>query len=257
MSSIIIIRGRTLAAPKLITPHHRHMKEGGWIEFQELFLHPRRRTGSAADSTGSPSPPPLHQQPPPGAGESAERQRSPDPSAEQQGPEPSRFQPAASTSVSESTAARLPTSPQSPSSRPSQPPPQSRPEQAERQPDDLEKYYDYVSESFSRLGLDTSWPTRLGDALRAAGFTNVTREVVRLPIGAQPGADQKVGHGMLLITAGHLAAYAARPFDTLGMDPETARRMLNAARRALRNPPAPVRRHFDMYFWYAQKRTVV
>ena len=51
-------------------------------------------------------------------------------------------------------------------------------------PDDpVKEMYDLAHQAFSCFGMDITLPKHLGPMLEAAGFVNVQREVIPVPIG--------------------------------------------------------------------------
>lgn len=100
------------------------------------------------------------------------------------------------------------------------------------------RFYELLAATFrERHQWDISYLCRFPAALERAGFVNVQRRVLHVPIGEWP-RDRKLrvlGCLMREIMAGFMLAVATKPFAEADMDAAEVEDLLNAAAAAMHN----------------------
>ncbi|KAJ3498570.1 hypothetical protein NLG97_g1023 [Lecanicillium saksenae] len=119
--------------------------------------------------------------------------------------------------------------------------------------DPFKVLYELAGRAYARLGLSMSLPAELGPMLLDAGFENIHRRVIKVPIGSWAAKETLRLGGMYQkrVITDFISTFAGRPFQALGIPEQEAEVRLALARQALEEPH--VHRYFNYYFWYAQK----
>ncbi len=122
-----------------------------------------------------------------------------------------------------------------------------------KEDDQLKTFYELVHKAFALFGIDGTRAPDLGPWLERSGFTNVRKVTKKIPIG--PWARDKTlrlcGHYMRLAILEVIPSFAGRPFQKLGFNEVEGQLWTQTARRALED--ISVHRHFNFYYWCAQK----
>ncbi len=113
--------------------------------------------------------------------------------------------------------------------------------------------FEHVIRAFSSLGIDVIISTKIGRMLRAAGFINIHCRIKKVPIGvwARDKSLRLIGLYQKLVVQDVIPSFSGRRFQSLGLTPDEAEKVLKDGREALND--TSVHRYFNYYFWYAQK----
>ncbi|KAK0620169.1 S-adenosyl-L-methionine-dependent methyltransferase [Immersiella caudata] len=118
--------------------------------------------------------------------------------------------------------------------------------------DVLRQFYDLCTQALGKFGMDLNVVDKVGEYLSRAGFTNITCERRKIPVGTWPRDKTQRLIGLYVReTAEHSLSALSKAFANLGMS-VTEREVWSAkVRETLRDNS--IHRYYYYYFWYAQK----